>query len=57
MSISSISASTSVNPPALSTPQTPNAQTNSAANDASAAQPPVQAALPPGQGTRVDQIA
>jgi hypothetical protein len=57
MSISSISASAPVNPPVTSTPQTPNVQTDSDANDASAAQPPVQAALPPGQGTRIDQIA
>jgi hypothetical protein len=56
MSISSISASTPVNPPVTSTPQTPNVQTDSDANDAGAAQPPVQAALPPGQGTRVNQL-
>jgi hypothetical protein len=57
MNISSISAPTPVNPPATSTPQTPNAPADGDANDAGAAQPPVQAALPPGQGTRIDQIA
>jgi hypothetical protein len=57
MNISSISAPTPVNPPATSTPQTTNAQADGDANDAGAAQPPVQAALPPGQGTRIDQIA
>jgi hypothetical protein len=57
MSISSITASTPVNPPATSTAPTPNVQTDSDANDAGAAQPPVQAPLPPGQGTRIDQIA
>jgi hypothetical protein len=54
MNISSISAPTPVNPPATSTPQTTNAPAD---GDAGAAQPPVQAALPPGQGTRIDQIA
>ena len=57
MSISSISASTPVNPvnpPGTSASKTPDAQT---ANDTSAAQPPVQAPLPPGQGTRINQIA
>jgi len=60
MSISSISASIPVspaNPPGTSTSKTPDAQTSGATNDASAAQPPVQAPLPPGQGTRIDQLA
>jgi hypothetical protein len=57
MSISSISTSTPVNPvnpPGTSASKTPDAQT---ANDARAAPPPVQAPLPPGQGTRIDQLA
>jgi hypothetical protein len=59
MNISSIAASTPVTPLAASTSQTPapNVQADGDANDAGAAQPPVQAALPPGQGTRIDQIA
>jgi hypothetical protein len=60
MSISSISASTPVNPvppPAASASKTPDAQTAADTNDASTAQPPVQAPLPPGQGTRIDQLA
>lgn len=60
MSISSISASTPVNPvnpPATSASKTPDAQTADDTNGASAAQPPVQAPLPPGQGTRIDQLA
>jgi hypothetical protein len=56
MNISSIAASTPVTPLTTSTSQTP-APDVQAANDAGAAQPPVQAALPPGQGTRIDQIA
>ena len=59
MSISSISASipvNPVNPPGTSTSKTPDAQTADDTN-ASAAQPPVLAPLPPGQGTRIDQLA
>jgi hypothetical protein len=54
MNISSIAPSTPVNPPDPSASKTPDVQPD---DDASAAQPPVQAALPPGQGTRIDQIA
>ena len=54
MNISSIAASTPVSPPSPVASKTPDAQTD---DDAGAAQPPVQAALPPGQGTRIDQIA
>ncbi|MGB9118437.1 hypothetical protein [Bradyrhizobium sp.] len=56
MSISSIPASAPVTPPATSAPQAPVVQAGANANDAGAAQPPVQAPLPPGQGTRVDQL-
>ena len=52
MSISSIPASAPVTTP----PQPPQVQADKDANDAAAAQPPVQAALPPGQGTRVNQL-
>jgi hypothetical protein len=57
MSISSISAPTPVNPPDTSASNTPAVQPADGSNDTSTAQPPVQAALPPGQGTRIDQIA
>jgi hypothetical protein len=57
MNISSISASTPVTPPDPVASKTPDQQTNDDANDAGATQPPVQAALPPGQGTRINQIA
>ncbi len=56
MSISSIPSSTPLTPPATSAPKTPDPQADGDANDAGAAQSPVQAALPPGQGTRVDQL-
>ena len=56
MSISSIPASAPVIPPVTSAPQAPAAQADGDANDAGAAQPAVQAPLPPGQGTRVNQL-
>ncbi len=60
MSISSISASVPVKAPDPVTAQTSNAQSSDASNDndsdAGAAQPAVQAPLPPGQGTRIDQL-
>ena len=56
MNVSSIPASAPVTPPNTSAPKAPNAQADGDANDAGAAQPPVQAALPPGQGTRVNQL-
>jgi hypothetical protein len=56
MSISSIPASAPVTPPATSAPQAPAARTDGDANDASASQPAVKAPLPPGQGTRIDQL-
>jgi len=57
MNISSIAASTPVTPPDPVTSKTPDPQNDNDTNDAGAAQPPVQAALPPGQGTRINQIA
>ena len=59
MNVSSIPASAPVNPPntsATSAPKAPDAPADGDANDAGAAQPPAQAALPPGQGTRVNQL-
>ena len=56
MSISSIPASPPVIPPATSAPQAPAAQANGDTTDAGASQPAVQAPLPPGQGTRIDQL-
>jgi len=57
-SISSISAPAPLQAPAASDPKPPDAATSSD-DDArvAASQPAVLAALPPGQGTRIDQIA
>ena len=55
-SISSVPASAPVNPPEASAPKAPDATVADEAR-AAASQPAVLAALPPGQGTRIDQIA
>ena len=62
MNISSISAPTPINLPDPSASKTPDVQSgdnsnDASSNDVSAAQPQAQASLPPGQGTRVNQIA
>jgi hypothetical protein len=55
MSISSVTASPPVQPAATVQPQKPDATKDTDASDAGA-QPPVPAPLPPGQGTRIDQL-
>jgi hypothetical protein len=59
MSISGVTASTPVSTPDASAPKAPDVKADNGADEARAAasQPPVLAALPPGQGTRIDQIA
>jgi hypothetical protein len=60
MSISRVSAPSPVQPPTTTTTSqttTPPASNDNDSDDAGAAQPPVQAPLPPGQGTRIDQLA
>jgi len=59
MNVSSIPASAAPTPVSsadTSAPKAPDPTADGDANDAGAAQPPVQAPLPPGQGTRVDQL-
>ncbi len=56
MSISSIPSSPPVTPLTTTAPKAPDPQADGDANDAGAAQRPVQAPLPPGQGTRIDQL-
>jgi hypothetical protein len=61
-SISTIPATIPVKAPDSVSAQTSNApsdntQNGSDSDDAAAAQPAVQAPLPPGQGTRIDQLA
>jgi hypothetical protein len=54
MSISAIAAPNPLRPPEPIEPRPPEAK---AAKDSRASQPIVPAALPPGQGTRINQIA
>ncbi len=54
MSVSSVSTSVPVQP-VVSQPKPPEANDNNRNDDASNAQP-VKAPLPPGQGTRIDQL-
>jgi hypothetical protein len=56
MSISPVTAPAPVTTPAAATPPRTDPN-NDGDTDAGASQPTVLAALPPGQGTRIDQIA
>ena len=60
MSVSSVSATPPVTPVVSnsqpSTPPAPSNDNDNDADDSSSAQP-AQAPLPPGQGTRIDQLA
>ena len=56
MNVSSVAAAAPVNTPDTSAPMAPAAGTDNNADDAGAAEPTALAALPPGQGTRIDQL-
>jgi len=56
MSISAIAASIPVTAPDATAARAPEVQNDNEGGDATEAPPPVVAALPPGQGTRIDQI-
>jgi hypothetical protein len=58
MSISSVTASPPVKAPEASEAKAPDVKIDNDTDDARAAasQPPVLAALPPGQGMRIDQL-
>jgi hypothetical protein len=60
MSISSVTSSPPVQPAYTPSqqnqPNPPDASNDNDSDDAGAAQPAAQAPLPPGQGTRIDQL-
>jgi hypothetical protein len=56
MSISSVTSSPPVKMPETSEPKAPEVKSDAGTADASAPQPVVLAPLPPGQGTRIDQL-
>lgn len=62
MSISAVAAPVAISPPVSSAPpetpaKTPDVQNGAPADGTRTPQPTPVAALPPGQGTRVDQLA
>jgi hypothetical protein len=57
MNISSVTASPPVKAPEASEPKVPDVKNDKDASSSRTAQPTLLAALPPGQGTRVDQLA
>ena len=56
MSVSVVSAPAPVNIPQASASNAPDVKPDVDADDARAAPKPVSAPLPPGQGTRIDQL-
>lgn len=57
MNISAVSTTIAVKPPEAGEPKTPEVKTDGDSGGTRLPQPTVLAALPPGQGTRIDQIA
>jgi hypothetical protein len=57
MDISAITATVPVKAPEVPAPKPADVQNGAAADGTRTPQPTVLAALPPGQGTRVDQLA
>jgi hypothetical protein len=54
--ISSIPPSVPVKAPEVTPPKVPDVKNDNSADEANAPQPTVLAPLPPGQGTRIDQL-
>jgi hypothetical protein len=57
MNVSAAAAPTPISPPETGAPKVPDVQNGAAADGTRTPQPTVLAALPPGQGTRIDQLA
>ena len=57
MNVSPVSAPVPVQSPATSAPSVADVQNGAAADGTRTPQPTVLAPLPPGQGTRIDQLA
>jgi len=56
MNVSPVSAPVPVTAPEPGTPKVPDVQNGAPADGTRTPQPTVLAALPPGQGTRIDQL-
>jgi hypothetical protein len=57
MNVSAVSTPTPIKPPETSAPKVADVQNGAAADGTRTPQPTVLAALPPGQGTRIDRLA
>ena len=57
MNVSAVTAPAAIPTPEAGAPKTPDVQNGAAADGTRTPQPTVLPALPPGQGTRVDQLA
>jgi hypothetical protein len=57
MSVSAVSAPAPITAPQTSAPKVPDVPNGAAADGTRTPQPTLLAALPPGQGTRIDQLA
>jgi hypothetical protein len=56
MTISSVGAPPPVSAPVIADTASPDAKNNAASGNTDTWQPPAKSPLPPGQGTRIDQI-
>ena len=57
MNVSAVTATAPIKPPEPAMPRVADVQNGAAADGTRTPQPTVLAALPPGQGTRIDQFA
>ena len=57
MDVSAVTAPVAIKPPEASAPKTPDVPNGAAADGTRTPQPTLLAALPPGQGTRINQLA
>ena len=57
MEVSAVTAPVAINAPEASAPKAPDVPNGAAADGTRTPQPTLLAALPPGQGTRIDQLA
>jgi len=57
MNVSAVSTPTPIKPPETSAPKVADVQNGAAADGTRTPRPTVLAALPPGQGTRIDRLA
>ena len=57
MNVSAVTAPVAIKPPEAGAPKAPDVQNGAPADGTRTPQPTLLAPLPPGQGTRIDQLA